>query len=86
MSGFLGTPNYIGPETIEKDEYHYASDIWSVACFLLHMLTGKVPWTIKHPGLGTYLLAITTRYLDLVSNSVKGVQDKSTWDIVSQNE
>ena len=28
----------------------------------------------------------TSSYVYCVSNSVKGVQDKSTWDIVSQNE
>ena len=61
LFNFPGTVNYIGPEVIEEDQYYYASDVWSVACFLLHMLTGKVPWTIKYPGLSTHLVAITQR-------------------------
>ena len=58
---FIGTPNYMSPEVIVDLQYHYASDIWSSACFLLHMLTGKVPWTKTYPGLGDYRYVIGDR-------------------------
>ncbi|KAL6061244.1 Protein kinase of the Mitotic Exit Network, variant 2 [Balamuthia mandrillaris] len=36
----VGTPWYAAPEIINGDEYSYPSDIWSVGCSLLELLTG----------------------------------------------
>ncbi|XP_033099180.1 mitogen-activated protein kinase kinase kinase 4-like [Anneissia japonica] len=48
ISEYLGTPAYMAPEVIKQSEkkegYGRASDIWSIGCVLIEMLTGKRPW------------------------------------------
>ncbi|XP_071955279.1 mitogen-activated protein kinase kinase kinase 4-like isoform X2 [Antedon mediterranea] len=48
VSEYLGTPAYMAPEVIKQSEkkegYGRASDIWSIGCVGIEMLTGKRPW------------------------------------------
>ena len=39
-----GTPNYISPEIVSRLPYGLASDIWSVGCMMVSMLTGSPPF------------------------------------------
>ncbi|CAN6622973.1 hypothetical protein TRVA0_009S01134 [Trichomonascus vanleenenianus] len=39
-----GTPNWMAPEIIELNGATTASDIWSVGCTILELLTGKPPY------------------------------------------
>lgn len=39
-----GTPNYISPEIVRRDAYGMASDIWSLGCMLVALLTGRPPF------------------------------------------
>lgn len=41
---FKGTPNWMAPETVKKCEYSRYSDIWSLGCTLIEMVTGQPPW------------------------------------------
>jgi len=45
---FCGTPNYISPEILAKKPYGLASDIWSLGCIFLTLLTGTPPFAV-HP-------------------------------------
>ncbi|XP_073045449.1 mitogen-activated protein kinase kinase kinase 20-like [Primulina eburnea] len=42
--GFRGTVLYAAPESIANQTYVPQSDVWSLGCTLLFMLTGKSPW------------------------------------------
>jgi serine/threonine protein kinase len=39
------TPNWMAPEVIELQDPSYASDIWSLACTVIELLTGKPPYS-----------------------------------------
>ncbi|KAI9352024.1 kinase-like domain-containing protein, partial [Obelidium mucronatum] len=39
-----GTPNYISPEIVSRQPYGLSSDLWSLGCMLVTILTGKPPF------------------------------------------
>ncbi|ORX41492.1 Pkinase-domain-containing protein [Piromyces finnis] len=42
-----GTPNYIAPEIIQRQPYSLPTDIWSIGCLFVTLLTGKPPFECK---------------------------------------
>jgi tRNA A-37 threonylcarbamoyl transferase component Bud32 len=40
-----GTPAYMSPEIITRQEYSYGSDMWALGCTILEMFTGVPPWS-----------------------------------------
>ena len=42
-SSCVGTPYYMAPEVIEMESLTSASDIWSLACTIIALVTGKPP-------------------------------------------
>ncbi|KAJ3059209.1 hypothetical protein HK102_010099, partial [Quaeritorhiza haematococci] len=45
----VGTPNWMAPEIIELNGATTASDIWSLGCTIVEMLTGKPPYSDLMP-------------------------------------
>ena len=41
---------WLAPEVIKADEYSKASDVWSLGCCIIEMLTTKPPWTEHGPN------------------------------------
>ncbi|KAI8500669.1 hypothetical protein Bbelb_214870 [Branchiostoma belcheri] len=39
-----GTPTHMSPEMARAEEHNCTTDIWSLGCTTLHMLTGRHPW------------------------------------------
>ena len=66
LSSIVGTMHYISPEVIDQRKYYFESDLWSVACCLLHCLTGRSPWTSLYPDLATYLIVIAKRPFEII--------------------
>ncbi|KAJ3158441.1 Serine/threonine-protein kinase plk4 [Geranomyces michiganensis] len=42
-----GTPNYISPEIVSRLPYGLTSDVWSLGCMVVTLLTGKPPFESK---------------------------------------
>ncbi|RLN71227.1 hypothetical protein BBJ28_00020249, partial [Nothophytophthora sp. Chile5] len=42
---FVGTPEYMPPETINNKEPTYASDSWALGCIIYQLLTGETPFS-----------------------------------------
>ncbi|KAJ6246759.1 apoptotic signal-regulating kinase 1 [Anaeramoeba flamelloides] len=43
-SSLCGTPFWMAPEVIRKQQYGKQGDIWSLGCTVIEMLTAKHPW------------------------------------------
>jgi len=43
---FCGTPNYISPEILAHEVYGLESDIWSLGCIFLSLLSGTPPFAV----------------------------------------
>jgi polo-like kinase 4 len=41
---FCGTPNFIAPEVVLRQPHGPGSDVWSLGCLLVMLLTGAPPW------------------------------------------
>ena len=43
----VGSPLYMAPESLKRNEYSYKTDLWSVGVIFFEMLTGETPWKAK---------------------------------------
>ena len=42
-----GSPYWMAPEVVRRSGHSFPSDIWSLGCVTIEMLTGKPPWSDK---------------------------------------
>ena len=43
-----GTPLYMAPQVVQKTQYSYKSDIWSIGCILFELINGLTPFHSKN--------------------------------------
>ncbi|RYR37422.1 hypothetical protein Ahy_A09g042311 isoform A [Arachis hypogaea] len=55
-----GTPHWMSPEVILQTGHTISTDIWSVACTVIEMATGKPPWSQQYPQEASALYYIGT--------------------------
>ncbi|KAK8948717.1 Mitogen-activated protein kinase kinase kinase NPK1 [Platanthera zijinensis] len=57
-----GTPMYMAPESVARNEYEAAADIWAVGCTVVEMVSGRKPWQnidlVSENGIWALLLRI----------------------------
>lgn len=44
----VGSPLYMAPESLRKNEYSFKSDIWALGVIFYEMLFGQPPWRAKN--------------------------------------
>ncbi|RDX67566.1 Mitogen-activated protein kinase kinase kinase 3, partial [Mucuna pruriens] len=55
-----GTAHWMSPEVILQTGHTISTDIWSVACTVIEMTTGKPPWSQQYPQEASALFYIGT--------------------------
>ena len=48
LNTLCGSPMYMAPEIINKQDYNYKSDLWSVGVILYQMFYGTVPFNVNN--------------------------------------
>lgn len=44
----VGSPLYMAPESLKRNEYSFKTDIWAIGVIFFEMLTGDTPWRAKN--------------------------------------
>ncbi|MEW5301018.1 MAG: hypothetical protein WDW36_003902 [Sanguina aurantia] len=71
-----GTPYWMAPEVIKEVGHGRPADIWSLACVVIEMATGKPPWSNCHTQVAAmYHIASTTKPPELPACLSKEAHD-----------
>jgi serine/threonine protein kinase len=70
---------FYAPETITQNETTIKSDIWSLGCTIIHMLTGRIPWC-------NLTIASSVYYLKIRNWIADGAQPPIPTDLSLSNE
>lgn len=75
---FCGTPLYMAPEMLRKEQYSYPVDIWSIGCMMHELLCGEPPFT--GTDMGNLKRNVTTIYKGLFAGEDKqSLRIKKHW-------
>lgn len=61
LSCLKGTIPWMAPEVINTNKYSKKSDIWSLGCVILEMVTGDIPWYQKESNYIQIMLKISNQ-------------------------
>lgn len=70
---FVGTPLYVAPEMLERNESGTFTDFWAVGCIIYEMLTGRSPF--KHKVGNVPFSDVLERHIDFPSNMSPDAKD-----------
>lgn len=84
-SKYVGTPNYISPEVVQKHcTDYYASDVWSLGGLVYFMLTGVAPFQApEYTRQGTYDRILRLDYAHPEALYAAGISDEAR-DLVTR--
>jgi serine/threonine-protein kinase ULK/ATG1 len=63
----LGSPSYMSPEALRRNEYSFQSDIWAIGVIAFELVYGRIPW-ISTSDLFLYQM--------LINEPIKGIIEK----------
>ncbi|KAJ1865943.1 Cell cycle serine/threonine-protein kinase cdc5/MSD2 [Coemansia sp. RSA 989] len=72
---FLGTPNFLAPELVERGGHGFGVDVWATGILLFIMLYGKPPFSLARSSGGTNLQQLYSR---IVSHAISFPNDPIT--------
>ena len=69
LNTLCGSPMYMAPEIINKQDYNYKSDLWSVGVILYQMFYGTVPFNVNN--FVQLIKKINSQTIDYDINNIK---------------
>ncbi|XP_048128282.1 mitogen-activated protein kinase kinase kinase 20-like [Rhodamnia argentea] len=77
LGGFewRGTPMFMAPESVNRNEYEPPSDIWALGCAVVEMATGRPAWGLQ-AGSNAYALMIRIGVGDEIPEIPEGLSEQ----------
>ncbi|KAI0629135.1 hypothetical protein C8Q77DRAFT_1161317 [Trametes polyzona] len=79
MKDVAGTPNWMAPEVIELKGASTKSDIWSLACTVIELLTGRPPYADIANSMSVMFRIVEDERPPLPEECSEGLQDFLKW-------